>query len=299
MSAALTNRRASFGLIAGCVIFGMGSLIVKFVPVGAFAIAFWRLFVSGIIFWFLARFFKQRYPSSARAIRYAIISGTFLGMDLALWHESIYAVGPGLSTLLNSLQIFFLSAIGVAFYHERLGALQILSLLMAIAGVALIASPEMHLNNNATWGLISGIISGAMLALSMVFVRKTNEVEKVSLFPMMLLVSIGGVLILILILPSIIFDWGHILPPTASDWGWIFIYGAVMQCLAWGLIAYSIPLLSLSLTGLLLLSEPVAALLIDYFLLDKTITAMQWLGVGLTLIAIYFGSLGNKSSHTN
>lgn len=44
-----------------------------------------------------------------------------------------------------------------------------------------------------------------------------------------------------------------------------------MQCFAWAMVAYAIPLLSLSLTGLLLLSEPVAALFIDYFGLGKTI----------------------------
>ena len=63
-----------------------------------------------------------------------------------------------------------------------------------------------------------------------------------------------------------------------------------MQCFAWGLIAYSIPMLSLSLTGLLLLSEPVAALLIDYFLLHKPINGLQWGGAALTLAAIYLGS---------
>ena len=62
-----------------------------------------------------------------------------------------------------------------------------------------------------------------------------------------------------------------------------------------GLIAYAIPLLSLSLTGLLLLSEPVAALLIDYFWLDKPINAVQWGGAALTLLAIYLGSLKTKA----
>ena len=57
-----------------------------------------------------------------------------------------------------------------------------------------------------------------------------------------------------------------------------------------GMIAYSIPLLSLSVTGLLLLTEPVAALLIDYFYLDKAINPWQWLGALLTLFAIYLGS---------
>ena len=45
----------------------------------------------------------QRLPQSKRAIFYGLLSGAFLGLDLALWHESIYAVGPGISTLLNSL----------------------------------------------------------------------------------------------------------------------------------------------------------------------------------------------------
>ena len=290
---ATQHRYAAPMLVVGCIVFGLGSLIVKFVPVGPYAIAFWRLAISAVIFWLLSRFFAQRLPQNQRAIRLALLSGAFLGVDLALWHESIYAVGPGISTLLNSLQIFFLSAIGFFFFQERLNKLQILSLIMAISGVALIASPEFGHNSNAAWGFISGIVSGSMLALSMTFVRKTHQIERVSLFPMMLLVSVGGMLALLL--PTLLLDWNQLYPTTWRDLGLIFIYGAVMQCFAWGLIAYAIPLLSLSLTGLLLLSEPVAALVIDYFWLDKPINATQWSGAALTLLAIYLGSLKSKS----
>ena len=62
------------------------------------------------------------------------------------------------------------------------------------------------------------------------------------------------------------------------------------------MIAYAIPLLSFSLTGLLLLSEPVAALLIDYFWLDKPINALQWSGAVLTLTAIYLGRANEKNA---
>lgn len=290
---ATQHRYAAPMLVVGCIVFGLGSLIVKFVPVGPYAIAFWRLAISAVIFWLLSRFFAQRLPQNQRAIRLALLSGAFLGVDLALWHESIYAVGPGISTLLNSLQIFFLSAIGFFFFQERLNKLQIVSLIMAISGVALIASPEFGHNSNAAWGFISGIVSGGMLALSMTFVRKTHQIERVSLFPMMLLVSVGGMLALLL--PTLLLDWNQLYPTNLRDLGLIFIYGAVMQCFAWGLIAYAIPLLSLSLTGLLLLSEPVAALVIDYFWLDKPINATQWSGAALTLLAIYLGSLKSKS----
>ena len=260
-----TNRHAAPLLVFGCILFGMGSLIVKFVPIGAYAIAFWRLAIAAVIFWLLSRFFKQHFPTNKAAIRFAMLSGVFLAFDLSLWHESIHAVGPGISTLLNSLQIFFLSAIGFFIFKEKSSKLQLFSLLLAIIGVVMIASPEFGRNNQAVWGFISGITSGAMLAFSMVSIRKAHQIEKISLFPMMLLISIGG--IVALIAPSLLIDSHRFYPTTWQDAGLILIYGAVMQCLAWGMIAYAIPLLSLSATGLLLLSEPVAALLIDYFLL--------------------------------
>ncbi|PJG84745.1 DMT family transporter [Conservatibacter flavescens] len=284
-----SESSASVLLVIGCIVFGLGSIIVATVPVGAYAIAFWRLLVAGGIFLILGRVFHQHFPRSAKARYYGLIAGVFLGFDLALWHESIYAVGPGISTLLNSLQIFWLSAIGFIWFNERQTKLQLFSLVLAVLGVGLIGSPEFTHNEQALWGFISGITSGLMLALSMVFVRKTHEVEKTQIFPLMLLISLGGMGALIV--PALVFDWGKLFPTTLTHMGLIFIYGAIMQCFAWGLIAYAIPLLSLALTGLLLLSEPVAALLIDYFFLAKPISALQWIGAVFTMIAIYLGSL--------
>lgn len=286
------TRTATIGLVIGCIIFGLGSLIVAHVDVGGWAMSFWRLAISGIVFAILAKIAGQSLPRSRRAIFYGLLSGAFLGLDLALWHESIYAVGPGISTLLNSLQIFFLAAIGFLYFNERQSILQLISLCLAMLGVAMIGSPEFAQNSAATWGFITGIVSGGMLAASMTFIRKTHDTEPTPILVLMQLVSIGGVLAMIV--PMLILNKGNIMPSTLSEVGWILVYGAVMQCLAWGLIAYSIPKLSLALTGLLLLSEPVAALLIDYTWLDKPINALQWIGALLTMLAIYLGSLKPK-----
>lgn len=283
------NLFSMIGLVIGCVLFGLGSLIVAHVDsVGAYAMAFWRLSVSALIFLSLALIFRQPFPNSRRAVILALISGGALGLDLGLWHESIYAVGPGISTLLNSLQIFFLAFIAFAWFGEKQTKLQLFSLVLASIGVALIASPEFAHNSSALWGFVSGILSRAFLAVSMSFVRRTHEVADVAIFPMMTLVGVGGALALLPLM--LMFDVGKILPTTLPEWGWILVYGAVMQCMAWGLIAYSIPKIALSLTGLLLLTEPVATLIIDYFWLDKPIDAMQWGGAFLVMFAIYLGS---------
>ena len=282
-------RSATIGLTIGCIIFGLGSLIVAHVDMGGWAMSFWRLTISGVIFALLAKLTRQRMPRARRTIIFGLLSGVFLGLDLALWHESIYAVGPGISTLLNSLQIFFLAAIGFLYFSERQSILQLVSLCLAMLGVALIGSPEFAQNSQATWGFVAGIVSGAMLAASMTFIRKVHEVEPTPIFALMQLISIGGALAMLV--PMFIFDSGNMLPKTWAELGWVLVYGAVMQCLAWGLIAYSIPKLSLALTGLLLLTEPIAALIIDYSWLDKLINTVQWCGALLTMFTIYLGSL--------
>ena len=281
------NYAAPF-LVVGCILFGLGSLIVKFVPVGSYAIAFWRLLIASAVFWVLMKWKKQALPKQAKTRWFAALSGIFLAFDLAFWHESIYAVGPGISTLLNSLQIFFLAGIGYFCFAEKQSKMQLFSLVLAVVGVVLIASPELAHNLDGVYGILIGLASGAMLAGSMVMIRQEHNSEFTAIFQLMFLVSLFGAIALLP--PSLWFNQVNFFPLTLADWGWIAVYGVVMQCMAWGMIAYAIPLLSLGLTGLLLLSEPVAALLIDYFYLDKPIDLWQWCGASLTLLAIYFGS---------
>ena len=291
----MTHKQfAPIGLILGCIIFGLGSVIVAHLALGSYAVAFWRLFVAAIIFVILARVFAQKFPKNNHARQFALLSGGLLGLDLSLWHESIHAVGPGISTVLNCLQIFWLTAIGIVFFKEKLSLGQMMSLFLAILGVALIASPELGYNQHALWGLISGILSGLMLSLSMVCIRKVHQTVHTPIFPLMFYVSLGGMAILLPLM--FIFNFDHWLPQTWSQIGWLIIYGAVMQCFAWGMIAYSIPLLSLGLAGLLLLAEPVAALIIDFTFLHKNINVIQWCGATLTLLAIYWGSVSGKKA---
>lgn len=98
MQLKLNEKSAAFGLVIGSVLLGLGSVIVANLSVGAYAVAFWRLAVAALIFSALLRRAKVSLPKSAAARKNALISGIFLALDLALWHESIYAVGPGIST---------------------------------------------------------------------------------------------------------------------------------------------------------------------------------------------------------
>lgn len=286
------NALAAPGLILGCVLFALGSLIVKIVPIGSYAIAFWRMAIGFCIFTALIFICKQHLPKSRKAVYYALLSGIFLAFDLAFWHESIHAIGPGISTLLNGLQIFFLTAIGFFFFQERPHLTQLFSLVIAIIGVAFIAGNEFQHNGQATWGFIMGLVSGVMVAAAMASIRKVQLIEATPLIPLMALVNFSGAIVLI---PFALFDAHGFIPHGTENLILIAIYGIVMQCVAWTLIAFAIPYLTFALTGLLMLSEPVAALFIDAAILQKPINLLQWFGAALTLFAIYLGTLKRRT----
>ena len=54
-----------------------------------------------------------------------------------------------------------------------------------------------------------------------------------------MILSFGGAMALII--PSLLFDTAHLYPKTLNDVILVSIYGIVMQCFAWALIAYAIP----------------------------------------------------------
>ena len=59
--ATASSRSAATGLVIGCVIFGLGSLIVAHVDIGGWAMSFWRLAISGVVFAILAKETGRRF----------------------------------------------------------------------------------------------------------------------------------------------------------------------------------------------------------------------------------------------
>ena len=179
----LSSKTASLGLIIGCIVFGLGSVIVARLHMGAYAVAFWRLAVAAVIFALLMRFFAQKLPKNPRAVGFALLSGVFLAFDLALWHESIYAVGPGIPPCSIVCKFFWLSMMGRDVVSRKARPPANCQPCAGAGWHRRHRQPRIRRNSRALWGFVSGIASGLMLSLSMVFIRKTHQAEPTALLP--------------------------------------------------------------------------------------------------------------------
>lgn len=281
------NNTPIFQLAIASILFGLGAIFVVFIQLDAVVIAFYRLLIGAALFGVILIWQRQSFAINQRALFFAALSGIMLGIDLAFWNQSIFYVGPGIATILNSLQIFFMAGFGIVLFRDKPGVRLWVSLCLSFFGVVLLCSNEIHATDKGTVGVVVGIASGITFAISMLALRQVAAYQKQSLTNTMFYSSVAGALATGLY--AALTDRNFI-TYDAPSWFMMAIYGSVVHVLAWYLMAKAMPFLSVAIVGLLMTLEPVIVIVIDVAFLDKALTVWQVTGAILTIYAIYMGS---------
>ncbi len=279
-----------FQLIVASIIFGLAAIFVVFIDLGTTVIAFYRLLIGGILFGTILWIKREPIAINRNALLFALLAGIFFGLDLALWNKSIVLIGPGVATILNSLQIFFMAGFGIIIYKEKPTAKLWFSLLLTFIGVVLLSYHETQASSGGTLGIIVGILSALVFAASMLCLKIVAKYQKYSLLNTMFYASIGGAVttgIYALIANE------RFITDDVNSWIMIAIYASMVHVFAWFLMAKSIPHIAIAIVGLIMCLEPLTACIVDLGFLGKSITIWQAIGASLTLTAIYLGSQSN------
>ena len=126
--------------------------------------------------------FREPLPFSAGTPRWVWLSlSGVIGLSLgdAWWFKSLVLVGPRLGSLLLSLAPIFGAVIAWVFFNETLSLLQILVILLALAGIAWVVvshreesdSPKEHTRQ----GIVFGILSALGQAVGFVLSKQSME----------------------------------------------------------------------------------------------------------------------------
>ncbi len=276
-----------FQLIIASIIFGLAAIFVVFIDLGTTVIAFYRLMIGGILFGSILWIKREPIAINHKALFFALLAGVFFGLDLALWNKSIILIGPGVATILNSLQIFFMAGFGMILYQEKPTLTLWLSLVLTFIGVILLSYHETQISSDGTLGVIVGILSALVFAISMLCLKIVAKYQKHSLINTMFYASIGGAVttgIYALIANE------KFVTNDINSWIMIAIYASIVHVFAWFLMAKSIPHIAVAIVGLIMCLEPLTVCIVDLGFLGKSITIWQAIGAALILISVYLGS---------
>ncbi|PJK10079.1 hypothetical protein CO608_05125 [Lysobacteraceae bacterium NML08-0793] len=291
------RRQGFIQLLIGAAIIGSNGLMVRFAQTPPTVSAFWRMLMSAILLALLVQFRHGWQPLSARAWGWICVPAIAFAVDLWMWHRSILIVGPGLSTLLANAQVFFMVLAGVLFFGERLTWRFVFGVALAFFGLWLLLGGDWaSLPAEYRWGVWLGLGTGLAYAVYNIGLKRAQSEAavgqaRVPIEQVLCLAAFGSALVLGLMGMA---EGSRFAIPNWRSFAILLSLAAIGHCLSWILISRAINALSVGMVGLLLLTQPTVAYLLDVVLLDKATSPREWAGLAVTLAGIFVAGLKTR-----
>ena len=230
-------------------------------------------------------------PLPARSRNLAWIAGVFFAADLIFWHNAIDAVGAGLATVLGNLQVVVVGFAAWALLDERPHRTLFAAIPVVLVGVVLISGVLGDAyGEDPALGVIFGIATSLAYAAFILIHREgSRDLRRIAgpLFHATLASA------LVAALYGVVFGGAEWNPGWPAH-GWLVTLAFTSQVAGWLLISRSLPRLPAAVTSMVLLLQPVGAMVLAAIVLDERPSFPQLLGAMLILAGVVVASLGHQ-----
>jgi drug/metabolite transporter (DMT)-like permease len=289
--------RAILQMLAGAFMISFSAIFVKLADVAPTCSAFYRVFFGFFFLLAIAVLKKNLTKPPPTQLFLIAFCGLAFALDLFFWHESIIYVGPGLATLLGNFQVFLLAAVSIFFLGERARPRFLASLPIAVFGLFLIVGLDWHnLSSAYKTGIYFGLLTAVCYSVYLLGLKKAQASGNHSPVFALMLVCLCCALFLGLKMTRS-GDSFHI--PNLKTLLSLVSLGFFCQTVGWMLIAGALPKIQTSLAGLMLLLQPSLSFLWDVLFFCRPTSLLNWIGVFLTLAAIYMGLTGKTPRNSS
>jgi drug/metabolite transporter (DMT)-like permease len=277
----MRDRPVAFAL-AGALTIAFSGILVRLADVSPTTAAFFRCLYAlpalGALAWWERRRLGPR-PQRRVAVWGA---GLLFAADLVFWHYAIADVGAGLATVLGNLQVVLVAFVAWATLGERPEARVLAAVPVVLIGVVLISGvlETGAYGDDPARGVLFGVLTSLAYAGFILLLRSANVGRPAGPLFEATVVSTLGCLVAGAALGTL--D----LAPGWPAQGWLVLLALTSQVLGWMLISVSLPRLPAAVASVLLLAQPVAAVLLAAALLGEEPSLVQVAGVATVLAGI-------------
>jgi drug/metabolite transporter (DMT)-like permease len=275
--------------LAGAVAIAFSGILFRLAEVSASTGAFFRCLYALPPLWLLARLEDRRYgPRPPRARGLAVVAGVFFAVDLVLWHNAVEAVGAGLATVLGNTQVLLVGLLAWGLLGERPSGRALASIPIVFGGVVLISGvlEEGAYGSDPTMGVVYGVLTGIAYAGFLLTLRQGSLDLRRLAGPLFdataasaLVAGLTGVAL------------GELDPvPGWEAQLWLVVLALSSQVVGWLLISLSLPRLPAVLTSVLLMLQPLLAVVFAALLVDERPSPLQLAGAGAILAGVLLAS---------
>jgi len=294
----LYNNRIVLQVLIGAFIISFSAVWVKLADVAPATSALYRVFF-GFLFLFVAAFWQKEIRIiPARNLYWILFCGVIFGIDLLCWHKSIFFIGPGLSTVIGNFQVFLLAAVGIFFFGEKVRLRFLFAIPIAVLGLFLVVGIDGNaLSQEYKAGIYFALLTALFYAGFIICLRKIHsDQNQPSFFYNLMLISFVATICLAL---EMVLSDNPFTIPDMRNLAILLSLAFFSQVLGWLLITNAMPKIRTSLTGFILLLQPALSFIWDVLFFSRPTDLINWLGILITLTAIYMGVTGNIKTKQN
>jgi drug/metabolite transporter (DMT)-like permease len=240
----------------------------------------------------VALYEHRRYgPLPANTVRLAAAAGVFFAGDLLFWHHAIEAVGAGLATVLGNLQVLVVGLVAWAVLRERPSRSVFAALPIVLVGVALISGlGGGAYGKDPVLGVALGLATACCYAGYLLVIRRGGRDLRRPAGPVAIATASTAAVATVIGLVGRDLD----LTPALPSLAWLAILGLTSQSAGYLLISLSLPRLPAVVTSIILLSQPVASVILAMVLLRESPSPAQLVGVAFIVGGIAIATLWGK-----
>ena len=287
-------RRPVAAAVLGAACIASSGVLVRLADASPVTVAVFRCLYALPILGLLTHLETRRSGRlDPRSLRLAWIAGVFFSLDLIFWHHAIAAVGAGLATVLGNLQVLIVAFVAWALLSEKPHKTLFAAIPVVLVGVTLISGVtggEAY-GENPGLGVVLGIATSLAYAAFILILREgSRDLARVAgpLFHATLSSFFVSV-----VYGSITRDLD-----VTPDWpshGWLALLALTAQVAGWLLISRSLPRLPAAITSVVLLLQPVGAMILAAVILEEQPGPAQLLGAICILGGVVIATSGRRS----
>ena len=257
---------AFIALLVGNLALACGPFLVRNSGVGPVAAGFWRLALALPFLWAIAWMFRQPVHLPRRSLTIAVaLAAFFFAADLAAWHAGILLTKLGNATLFGNISSFFFAAWGLWLVRKWPSLLQAAALSLAALGCALLMWGSAELSAANLRGDLLAVLAGLLYTFYLILVERTRGE----------LLALGE----------------RIFP---DSWTGVVALAVCSQLIGQGLLVYALGHVPPLVVGIAMLTQPALSALLGWIYYGETLTARDWLGAAMIVIALVLVRLKQK-----
>ena len=292
MQQPLAPRLAFPALIVANLFLAAGPWMVRLTDVGPVAAGFWRLALALPLLTVLAAWQQKGKPLPAWSLVGAVvIGGLFFAADLAVWHIGILQTKLANATLFGNFASFLFAIYGFILVRRAPDRVQGGAILLAAFGTVLLLGSSYELSPDNLVGDLFCLLAGLFYTFYLVAVDRARR--SLAPFPTLAIATAAGALPILLFA---ILLGEQVMP---NDWGPVILLSIGSQLIGQSLLVFAMGHLSPVVTGLGLLTQPIAAAAIGWGVYGERLGPVDIVGALLICVGLVLIRLPQRGLATN